>query len=219
LFRAAILIPLFLHHNEIHVLLTQRSKSLKTHAGDVCFPGGKYDETDLSLLNTAFRETYEEIGLKPEHVTILGRLVPLTTIHGIVVFPFVGLINDLEKVELKLNLDEVEVVFACPVQTFLASATYIHHSAENNRHYSFSWHSNPNLFPYSDNKFLSRVFCENGNESFLIWGLTGLYSIIVASICLNQQPKFTSFVFDEVLESVIQHLQNYLVTMQQNSKL
>ena len=207
LFRAAILIPLFLYQDEVFVILTQRSYRLKTHAGEVCFPGGKYDRADGCLLNTAFREAFEEIGLQSENISILGQLFPIQLIHGLLVFPFVGLIKNIEMVKLKLNLDEVEDVFACPLHFFLRNF-------ENNRHWNFLWTSNPNCYiKKSNNMFLRRVF--DGHKTFSIFGLTGLYCIVAASICLNQQPTL----LDEVFKNLRKFLMHRSRETQPDSKL
>ncbi len=69
--RASVLIPLLESEGELFVLLTQRSKQLRSHAGQVSFPGGKQDTQDANSLETALRETHEEIGLPPENVEII----------------------------------------------------------------------------------------------------------------------------------------------------
>ncbi len=72
------------------ILLTKRTEHVETHKGQVSFPGGFWEETDSDLLQTALRESNEEIGLDPKAVRILGGLEPVTTRGNIVVYPFVG---------------------------------------------------------------------------------------------------------------------------------
>ena len=72
--RASVLIPLFEQEGEVYMLLTRRAGQLRTHSGQVSFPGGKADEQDQDSLATALREAHEEIGLRPEQVTILGQI-------------------------------------------------------------------------------------------------------------------------------------------------
>ena len=69
---SAVLIPLFYKEDCIHVLLTQRSEQVIHHKGQICFPGGSYQSGDTTLLQTALRETEEEIGLIARDVEILG---------------------------------------------------------------------------------------------------------------------------------------------------
>jgi 8-oxo-dGTP pyrophosphatase MutT (NUDIX family) len=83
-------VPLFVKDGGLWVLLTRRTESLEHHRGQIAFPGGRREEGDDSLLETALRETQEEIGLEPDDVKILGTLSPLTTITNFHVQPFVG---------------------------------------------------------------------------------------------------------------------------------
>lgn len=91
--RAGVLVPLFLHQAEYHLLYTLRPTSIGTHSGEVAFPGGRYQQEDASLMHTALREAEEEVGLKPEDVTILGPLDDLRTRStNYLVTPYVGLV-------------------------------------------------------------------------------------------------------------------------------
>lgn len=110
--RAAVLIPIDITA-EPEVILTLRSSELESHAGEVALPGGRYDEEDETLLRTALRETHEEIGLPPENIEIIGELRPFISKFGLLVSPFVGLIES--KVELVANPDELETIFNVPL--------------------------------------------------------------------------------------------------------
>ncbi len=91
--RAAVLVPLLVKADELHLLLTQRSFEVATHKGQVSFPGGMIEPDDVSLEATALRETYEEVGIPPKEVRLLGRLDEMaTTTSGFVISPFVGTI-------------------------------------------------------------------------------------------------------------------------------
>ncbi len=89
---AAVLIPLLLKENEWHVLVTQRTQTVEHHKGQISFPGGACEPEDSGLLNTALRETYEEIGIQSERVEVLGTLDDFATITNFIVTPFVGII-------------------------------------------------------------------------------------------------------------------------------
>ena len=115
--RASVLIPLMESECELFVLLTQRSDQLSSHAGQVSFPGGKQDIQDENSLETALRETYEEIGLPPKNVEIIGRLDQILSLHNYLVTPFVGLIPE-NFVPLP-NVDEIETVFKVPLTFFM----------------------------------------------------------------------------------------------------
>lgn len=113
---AGILVPITREH-EPHIILTRRAQHMNTHKGQVAFPGGKYDEDDNILLNTALRECHEEIGVSPSQVEVIGPLSQVVSLHGIRVSPFVGLVEPT--VTLKPNLDELDSIFKVPVSFFL----------------------------------------------------------------------------------------------------
>ncbi|KAK2704520.1 mitochondrial coenzyme A diphosphatase NUDT8-like [Artemia franciscana] len=108
---AAVLIPLCLTDGKLSLLYTVRSKNLSKHRGEVSFPGGNRDKNDATLVYTALRETYEEIGIKEDRVKVIGQLNPLQSMKGNYVMPFVGFINNFNFSDLKLNQSEVDQVF------------------------------------------------------------------------------------------------------------
>ena len=111
------LIPLLESEGELFILLTQRSEQLHSHAGEVSFPGGKQDTQDANSLETALRETHEEIGLPPEKVEIIGTLDQILSLHYYLVTPFVALIPD-DFVPIP-NTGEIEAVFKVPLTFFM----------------------------------------------------------------------------------------------------
>ena len=115
--RASVLIPLLESEGELFILLTQRSEHLHSHAGQVSFPGGKQDTQDANSLETALRETHEEIGLPPEKVEIIGTLDQILSLHYYLVTPFVALIPD-DFVPIP-NTGEIEAVFKVPLTFFM----------------------------------------------------------------------------------------------------
>lgn len=90
--RAAVLVPLFQKEEALHLLFTLRTELVKYHKGQISFPGGAQDEEE-SLLDTALREAWEEVGLRAADVTILGEMDDLvTSTSNFLVTPFVSLI-------------------------------------------------------------------------------------------------------------------------------
>lgn len=87
---SAVLLPLFERDEEAYLLFTLRTDEVRHHRGEISFPGGAREPEDASLEATALRETEEEIGLKAEDITILGRLDDFESIHGYHVVPYVG---------------------------------------------------------------------------------------------------------------------------------
>jgi len=98
------------------IVLTRRAQHMNTHKGQVAFPGGKFDDEDGTLMQTALRECHEEIGVHPQHVEIIGQLSQVVSLHGIRVTPFVGLID--EDVSFTPNLDELDSIFKLPTDFF-----------------------------------------------------------------------------------------------------
>ncbi len=114
--RAAVLCPLFIHEDEAHLLLIKRSQELRHHKGEISFPGGVKDGHDNSLLDTCLRETEEEVGIRSEDITIIGRLDEVNTTTGFLVSPFLGLIP--HPYPFQLNSGEVEHLITVPIAKF-----------------------------------------------------------------------------------------------------
>jgi 8-oxo-dGTP pyrophosphatase MutT (NUDIX family) len=111
---AAVLVPLLHHHGELHVLYTRRSDRLASHRGEVAFPGGRFDRRDPHLLAAALREAYEEVGLEPRAVEVLGSFEGRRTRStNIMVTPFVGMVHGTP--ELRPDPKEVAEIFQVPV--------------------------------------------------------------------------------------------------------
>lgn len=89
---AAVLVPLTFALDEWHILFTRRTDRVQSHKGQVSFPGGACDEGEIAPEQTALREAEEEIGMRREDVTVLGRLSQLITISSFRVTPVVGVI-------------------------------------------------------------------------------------------------------------------------------
>ncbi|RUO78885.1 CoA pyrophosphatase [Idiomarina tyrosinivorans] len=90
---AAVLIPIVERRDGLYLVLTKRSRHLRNHAGQISFPGGRYDSTDKNLLNTALRETEEEIGLPREQIEVIGQLQDYPVLSHFRIRPFVAFIN------------------------------------------------------------------------------------------------------------------------------
>ena len=135
--KAAVLIPLVERHNGLHIILTKRAQHLRHHPGQISFPGGKYEQKDASLIQTALRETQEEIGILQEEVTIFGTQPKLPTVSRFVVSPYLGFVKSAHS--LKIDTQEVQSIFEVPLN-FLANKNnyYLHHFTGNKkRRYSY----------------------------------------------------------------------------------
>lgn len=124
---AAVLIPV-VRRPDLTVLLTQRPSAMRSHPGQVAFPGGKVDPEDGTPLNAALRETEEEVGLSRRHVAPLGYLDPYLTGTGFRIIPVVGLVEP--DFHLTLNPDEVEAAFEVPLAFLMNPANHELRTAE-----------------------------------------------------------------------------------------
>ena len=110
-----------IYGNEPMVVMTEKPKDMKFHAGEISFPGGKLDPTDSDLLDTALRETSEEIGLTITRDQVVGQLDPVITLNsGFLILPFISVVNEISK--LSANC-EVEKIFHIPLESFLKTIT------------------------------------------------------------------------------------------------
>ena len=99
------------------VVMTEKPKHMKFHAGEISFPGGKLDVNDSDLLETALRETSEEIGLTISKDQVIGQLEPVVTLNsGFLILPFISIVDKIPKLEAN---SEVEKIFHIPLESFL----------------------------------------------------------------------------------------------------
>lgn len=90
---AAVLVPIYYKQGQYYILLIKRTERVEKHKGEISFPGGARDEKDKTLLDTALRESAEEIGLMPEKAEILGELDDEVSVKtNYIITPFVALI-------------------------------------------------------------------------------------------------------------------------------
>lgn len=114
--RAAVLMPLVPQGEDFCFLLTQRTHKVETHKGQISFPGGIREDSDPDLLQTALRETWEEIGLAHEAIHILGEFDEYLSITGLIVTPFAAYVEG--PLKLTPNPDEVDEILTVPFSIF-----------------------------------------------------------------------------------------------------
>jgi 8-oxo-dGTP pyrophosphatase MutT (NUDIX family) len=149
---ASVLIALVLRPDGLTMLLTQRTAHLTDHAGQISFPGGRAEDYDASAIDTALRETEEEIGLARTHIDVIGTLPEYLTGTGYKVTPVVGLVRP--PFTLAPDDNEVAEVFEVPLAFLMDGA--------NHQRLSFE-------LPEGAGR---RTFYAMPYERFFIWGAT-----------------------------------------------
>jgi len=122
---AAVLMPLVMREQGLQLLLTRRTDHLRSHAGQISFPGGRVEAEDGSAEAAALRETVEEIGLGPSHIELIGRLPVYATVTSFQVTPVVALVKP--GFELSLDAFEVAEAFEVPLAFLMDPAHHQRH--------------------------------------------------------------------------------------------
>ncbi|MGZ5181217.1 MAG: CoA pyrophosphatase [Ramlibacter sp.] len=150
---ASVLVPIVLRERPT-VLLTERTTHLSTHSGQIAFPGGKRDDTDVDAADTALREAQEEVGLDRSFVEIVGQLPTYTTGTRFIITPVVGFVRP--EAPLALNAHEVADAFEVPLQFLMTPAYHRRHVMDAGG---------------ARREWLSMPYMDGSTERF-IWGAT-----------------------------------------------
>ncbi len=148
---ASVLMPIVVREQGLTLLFTQRSEHLTDHGGQVSFPGGRWEAHDASAIETALRETEEEIGLDRRHVEVLGTLPEYRTSTGYLVTPVVALVH--APFDTVVDPMEVAEIFEVPLAFLMDGAHHQLRTAE------FS-------------QGVRRTFYAMPYDRFFIWGAT-----------------------------------------------
>ena len=166
---AAVLLLLAGLSEDARVVLTVRSHDVEHHKGQISFPGGAVHDADADLTTTALRETWEEIGVEPEDVEVIGQLDDIVTISNFVVTPFVGILRKPLPFEYVASPIEVGEVIEPPLAALLAPGTLVWEelgaSAASRRAPAYVW------------------------SSYRIWGATGRMLHGFLTLLDGQQAK------------------------------
>lgn len=135
-FNSAVLIPLIRINNEYHLLFEKRAEHIR-QGGEICFPGGEIDHNvDNNPIDTAIRETEEEIGVPKSKIAIIGKMDTLIGPRGITVDSCVAEIKNLSMEECVIDESEVAKVFTIPVSYFINTEPKVY-TAESTLNYTF----------------------------------------------------------------------------------
>jgi 8-oxo-dGTP pyrophosphatase MutT (NUDIX family) len=117
---AGVLILCYDVDEETHLLFTKRTELVEHHKGEICFPGGARETADADLYQTALRETFEEVGLRPEHVELVGQLDDIVSRgSNFVISPYVGIISAPVPYAFDHARHEVEEILEAPLAHLL----------------------------------------------------------------------------------------------------
>ena len=120
--RAAVLVPVVFRADGPSLVLTERAANLRDHSGQVALPGGKIDPSDPGPADAALREAFEEIGLPPASVRLLGYIDPYLSGTGFLVIPVIGLVA--ADATFRPNPTEVADVFEVPLPVLMDRERY-----------------------------------------------------------------------------------------------
>ncbi len=117
-FNSAVLIPIIKIKKEYYLLFQKRAANIR-QGGDICFPGGGFEkDIDKSFLDTALRETNEELGIKADDITILGQLDTYVAPTGVIIDPFIGRVKKKAYNNMVIDKNEVEKTLLIPIDFF-----------------------------------------------------------------------------------------------------
>jgi len=115
---AAVLVPIYERDGQYHILFIKRTEWVEKHKGEISFPGGAYEAHDGTLLNTALRESTEEIGLNPDDVDVLGELDDEVSVKtNYIITPFLAFIP--WPYEFRVDGRETEAIIEAPISALM----------------------------------------------------------------------------------------------------
>lgn len=171
---AAVIIPIFDKGGEAHILFTLRTDKVLHHKGQVSFPGGAWEEQDATLADTALRETFEEVGIPPGQMKIIGQLDDFPTITDFLVTPYVAMIP--YPYPTAINTDEVAELLEVPLNLFLTDE---HFEMKEKR--------------YGDKTYPVYYYYFNHT---VIWGVTGFIVNRFVELAFGYNPAGKSILSD-----------------------
>lgn len=182
--RAAVLIPISFQREfnassgqmeaRSYFTLSKRAETMASFKGEVAFLGGKRDESDSGDVATAYREAYEEAGVRTKELSYLATLCPIIPIKPILISPVLAHFDKSDFVP-RLNPSEVDAVFQVPTDRFLTEAG---HSTK-----AYATESGDYLVHYFEDTVQGRTFTT--------WGYTAFMCIVVSALLHASQPAFT----------------------------
>jgi 8-oxo-dGTP pyrophosphatase MutT (NUDIX family) len=160
--RTAVVVPVYVDEGRDAALFTRRADDLPRHAGQVSFPGGRQEDIDASLRETALREIHEEVGVVSADVEFLGQLDDVPTTTGYVIRPYVGAIP--YPYDFDVQSDEVDSLILAPLDELTHPSVH-----EERTRGDFTIH----YFHY---------------DEYTIWGATAAILVELLDVAVDWQP-------------------------------
>ncbi|KAI9151201.1 8-oxo-dGTP diphosphatase [Blastocladiella emersonii ATCC 22665] len=168
-------------------LLTFRSAKLRDHAGEISFPGGKWDPTDATVESTAFREAHEEVGLAAGDLEYVTTLEPqISRVHSLV-YPVVARLFPTERLtaeavvqRLKLNRGEVAAAFLVPLRPFFEGGRG--HAWSDLQYFGREWRFH---------RFRVPCFGVEAHSAVVVWGLSAVFAMTLAAAAYGSPPQYS----------------------------
>jgi 8-oxo-dGTP pyrophosphatase MutT (NUDIX family) len=166
--RSAVLVALFDEGGETRLILTRRASTLREHRGEVSFPGGRSDEGETPI-DTALRETHEEVGIAPSAITPVGSLSPIVTFaFQSSIFPIVGFLE--EPPLMVTDPAEVELAFSVALADLLVDGAFLEER----------WHRSMSPFPADQEGYFPIYLFRLPHD--LLWGATA--RVVTELLCI-----------------------------------
>lgn len=171
--RFSVLLPLVEKEDGLYVLYELRARHMDVQPGEICFPGGKIEPKE-SPQECALRETWEEIGIPEEKIKIVTQLDMMVNYSNVVMYAFLGIIEESALEEVKLNPDEVEEVFLVPLDWLLENEPEVYWTdvvPQPSEDFPYDKVTGGEPYKWRHGKAPVPVYPEFGDK--VIWGFTG----------------------------------------------
>lgn len=185
MFKSSVLISLVDYKSQINILFQVRSKNLKVQPNEISFPGGKFEQEDITFEKTAIRETCEELGLNESDIDIICPLDVFVTPFNMLIHPFLGVIKNFENINI--NKDEVDHIFLVPLSFFLNNEPIVYNTKVNitpKDDFPYDLIPNGNNYKFKEGSYNILLYKYN---NYVIWGIT---AAILKNFIKNLKERF-----------------------------
>ncbi len=167
----SVFLPLIYVGKELHILFEVRAKHLKTQPGEISFPGGLVEKGE-SFKKACIRETQEELNISKEDIKIIGELDYINSPYNFMLYVYCGILEGINREEIKPNHDEVDHIFTVPINFFLVNNPIVHNvGIKIITPDDFPYHLIQNGEKYNWRKGNYPVYFYVYND-YIIWGIT-----------------------------------------------